>query len=338
MPGWRLPPLAPTAAAPPLLIAVNPARPPATYTPQAQLLAALLPIPSQTATLEPTPTLRPTASPSPSPTAAPSRPPPSPTAVSYEDPPLATECAGRGAIFRGRFPSGVAGPLRDYSAYLPPCYQRHGRAYPVLYLIHGSIQTDSHWLDLGLAAVADQGLAAGRYPPFIAIMPDSGRLGNMTSGGPASIEGVTVNDLLPFVEQNFCAWPAAAGRSIGGISRGGYWALEIAFSHTDLFGAVSGHSSHLRFETDPARYNPLATYAAFDLSRLRIWLDRGESDFLRHGQDQLHASLDAAGIGHHYFVNPGGHSDDYWAAHLGEYLDWHLSAWPLDPAAYPACA
>jgi enterochelin esterase-like enzyme len=207
----------------------------------------------------------------------------------------------------------------------------------VLYLIHGSIQTDSHWPDLGLAEYADAGISTGRYPPFIAIMPYSGRLGNMSSGGSNSVEGKIVGDLLPAVDDIYCTWNEATGRSIGGISRGGYWALEIAFRYPELFGAVSGHSSHLRFETDPARYNPLATYATADLSSTRIWLDRGEKDFLRTGQDQLHERLTEAGIVHEYRVNPGGHSDVYWAEHLPEYLDWHLALWPDDRDVYPPC-
>jgi enterochelin esterase-like enzyme len=207
----------------------------------------------------------------------------------------------------------------------------------VLYLIHGSIQEDTHWLDLGLAQYADAGIEQGRYPPFIVVMPNSGYLGNLSSGGEKSIEGIIVNYLLPFVDHNFCSWSEARGRNIGGISRGGYWALEIAFSNPDLFGATAGHSTHLRLETDPEKYNPLATYAWADLRNMRIWMDRGEKDFLRTGQEQLHASLEAAGITHEYQVNPGGHSDVYWTDHIGDYLDWHSASWPRERELYPPC-
>jgi enterochelin esterase-like enzyme len=168
-------------------------------------------------------------------------------------------------------------------------------------------------------------------------MPFSDELGNLSSGGEKSIEGITVDALLPYVEGHYCAWAEAPGRSIGGISRGGYWALMIAFLHPDKFGAVSGHSSHLRYETDPAQYNPLSTYAAADLADMRIWLDWGERDFLRTGQAQLRDALTAAGIEHEAFINNGGHSDRYWRIHLGEYLDWHAAAWPRDRQDYPLC-
>jgi len=311
----------------------DPRQVPATFTPSALILQAGI------ATREVTPTPAPTATPEPS--ATPAALPATffkRAALPYRDaPPESVPCGDKGLAYRSLLPGNVDGGEIAYHVYLPPCYGLDGRAYPVLYLIHGAIQTDSHWLDLGLADYADAGIHSGRYPAFIAIMPYSGRLGNMTSGGPNSVEGNIVDRLIPAIDDLFCTWPEAAGRAIGGISRGGYWSLEIAFRHPDLYGAVSGHSSHLRFETDPARYNPLATYASADLSNTRIWLDRGQTDFLRAGQDQLHELLTAAGVDHEYWVNAGGHSDSYWAQHLPEYLDWHLALWPHDRESYPPC-
>ena len=308
---------------------------PVTFTPELTAGSAVAGISTHVPTSTPAPTFTPL--PSTTPVTIAGSFPRSVDVPYHEMPPASTECDGRGTVFRSRFPSQVGGSWRDYHVYLPDCYGQDGRAYPVIYLIHGSIQSDSHWLDLGLARYADDAIASGRYPPFIAIMPYSGKMGNISSGGWKSIEGITLDYLLPYIDVRYCTWSDKAGRSIGGISRGGYWALEIAFSHPELFSAVSGHSSHLRFETDPAKYNPLATYTDADLSTIRIWLDRGEKDFLRPGQDQLHQNLDQAGIPHEYSVNAGGHSDAYWAEHLAEYLDWHTALWPKDRETYPPC-
>lgn len=338
-----LPTAMPTAAFPEIpAIAVATEEPmPATFTPDAPTAAVVAAIFTRGPTETPTPTITPSPTLTPTPSTTPiihSGLYPIPIEAPYfATPPASTDCDGQGTVLNSRFPSEVAGRTRPYHVYLPPCYGQDGRVYPVIYLIHGSIQTDSHWLELGLARYADEGIAGGRYPAFIAIMPYSGLIGNVTSGGWKSIEGITVDYLLPYIDENYCTWSEAAGRSIGGISRGGYWALEIAFRHPELFNAVSGHSSHLRFQTDPPEYNPLATYATVDLSNMRIWLDRGEKDFLRPGQNQLHRSLDEAGIAHEYHINEGGHSDFYWAEHLAEYLDWHLALWPKDRESYPPC-
>ncbi len=328
-----LPTRLPVVNLPTMVVAVETAVPP---TPT----VTASPVPSMTAT--PSPTTIPTASPT-----VTSTPTPNPIpdylvggliqAPFLEEPPGSVACDGTGVLFRSRYPSDYAGPWRYYTAYLPPCYGQQGRTYPVLYLFHGSIQTDSHWADLGLPQIVDAGIADGRYPPFIVIMPYNDDLGNKTSGGEHSIEGVTLNALLPYIDSTYCTWSEAAGRSIGGISRGGYWALMIAFRHPDLFTSVSGHSSHLRFETDKAEYNPLSTYAEADLSQMRIWLDWGVKDFLYFGQKTLHESLAEAHIPHDVHMNEGGHNTWYWLDHIQEYLDWHVAAWPFEPTAYPSC-
>lgn len=321
----------------PSLTPLPPATLPSTYTPQ----------PTATATQTPTPTLPSTDTATPPPTETPS---PTPFVVpdflltEYEPapylaaPPSSVPCGDEGLLFQSRFPSTLSGPTRSYHAYLPPCYGLDGRSYPVLYLIHGSIQTDSHWADLGLAKLLDQAIQQKRYPPFIAIMPYSDTWGNITSGGPRSIEAITVDELIPYIDSHYCTWAVQDGRQIGGISRGGYWALMIAFRHPDLFTAVAGHSSHLRPETDSATYNPLSTYATADLSHLHIWLDWGERDFLRTGQQKLDQLLTEANIPHDTHIFGGNHSDAYWAVHLQEYLDWHASFWPItDRDLYPPC-
>jgi enterochelin esterase-like enzyme len=255
----------------------------------------------------------------------------------YSSPPTLTDCNGTGTVFQSRFPSNIGGPWRSYHAYLPPCYGQDGRAYPVLFLFHGSGWSDDQWVQLGVAQHIDQGIAEGRYPPFVVIMPMFGDIDDTTSGGPRSVEGVVLDNLVPYVEENFCAWKSRDGRSLGGISRGGYWALMLAFRHTDLFGTVSGHSSQLRLDVDPPEYNPRATYAQADLSDTEIWMDWGSSDFLRPGQLYLHESLMNAGIAHRAEINPGGHAQYYWYAHVQEYLDWHASQWSLDRESYPFC-
>jgi enterochelin esterase-like enzyme len=188
---------------------------------------------------------------------------------------------------------------------------------------------------LGLAQYADGGITNGRYPPFIAVMPFLGDLGNNTSGGDHSIEGMLLNNFIPFVDSTFCTWDEA--RSIGGISRGAYWALMLAFRHSELFTAVSGHSSQLSLGIDDARYNPLVTYADADLAQMRIWLDWGEGDFLRRGSQALANALAEAGISHDAHLFGGGHNDRYWQVHLRDYLDWHTAVWPQERDNYPAC-
>ena len=317
---------------------------PATYTPFPSStplagVANLLGTPAATSTLPPAAVI-PIADLPPTITATPFKPPDyllQYVEVRYvEQPPVAVDCDGKGFVFTSRFPSKVGGAW-PYHAYLPPCYGHDGRVYPVLYLLHGSGHTDAQWVELGLPQHMNQGLMEKRYPPFIVIMPAGGTLNDTTSGGTRSVEGVVIENLIPWVDANFCTWNSREGRSIGGLSRGGYWALMMAFRHPELFGAVAGHSSQLRLDVDPPQYNPLATYSSADLSNMRIWMDWGEHDFLRPGQKRLHAALMNAGIPHTAQVFPGGHANYYWYAHVREYLDWHAESWPLERDVYPVC-
>ena len=318
---------------------------PATYTPR--VLTTIVPgatffaTPAATSTLPldaEVPQAEPPATPTPTPFDVPDYLKQAVSVHSLDEPPETTDCGDHGFVYAGEYPSAIWGAGRDYHAYLPPCYGHDGRVYPVLYMIHGSGHNDDMYIHLGLPQHIDQGILEGRYAPFIVIMPDSGSWGDATSGGERSVEGVTIQDLIPWVDSHFCSWNAAAGRSIGGISRGGYWALMMAFRHPELFASVSGHSSHLRLETDPPLFNPLATYLTVDLSQMRIWMDWGDRDFLRAGQQLLHESLMNAGIAHRVKIAAGGHANYYWFEHMREYIDWHAESWPLAREAYPPCA
>ncbi len=259
---------------------------------------------------------------------------PSPSQTSI---PQIGACATPGRIVSGSFPSRIDGPDRAYRIYLPPCYGEDGRSYPALYLFHGGAQSDDHWDNLGVGVAAEELISSGVIPPLLIIMPDGGELANNSSGGPGSFEGLILDNLVPFIESNFCAWSEPQGRAVGGISRGGYWALEIAFRHPDLFSSVGGHSAAL-LDTDAGPdMNPQDTALSNDLDGLRIYFDIGDRDYLINEISKLHEDMSIAGIKHHWTLNEGQHEDAYWRQHLAEYLEWYSQPWPAERLLYPIC-
>jgi len=257
---------------------------------------------------------------------------PSPSAT-----PSPTPCAAPGRLVDHSYPSPTVGGPQNVRAYLPPCYGDDGRAYPALILFGGNIHDETIWDQLGVGEAADDLIAAGEIPPFIIVMPDGGPIANNTSGGPGSYESVILNDLLPWVESNFCVWPDPAGRAIGGLSRGGYWALEIAFRHPHLFASVGGHSAALLDQYAGPAVNPQQTALNNDLGDLRIYLDIGRDDYLRANTIRLHEEMEAAGVPHTWVLQDGRHEEAYWSAHVEEYLRWYAAPWPADRRAYPQC-
>jgi len=310
-----------------LLVACEPLVP--APTPQLIIVTAT---PSLTPVLTPTPTLTPT----PEVTATP-EPTASPTAVSCP------ETEGQIIVFP-EFASEIAGRNMPYRVYVPPCYFQLQRRYPVLYLLHGAGQDDTQWEDLGLPGVLDRGLQLGQYPPMIVVMPyGAGLLPDSSFPPDPSLETYLLEELMPRIEQDFCTWEDRAYRAIGGNSRGGFWALSIAFRHPELFSKVGGHSPALDTDNTPAEFNPLdlALSAPF-LDTLHIYLDNGAEDPVRPEVERLSNRLVQRQVAHDYVIDPlGTHSDAYWTAHLPDYLEFYggtpIDGWPREVGLLPSC-
>lgn len=251
--------------------------------------------------------------------------------------PTPTPCGRPGEVISGSFPSATAGGDHAYRLYLPPCYGVDGYTYPTLYLFAGNIHNEGKWDELGIDEAADEAIATGEIPPLLIVMPAGGWLADKTSGGPGSYESLILNELIPHIEAARCAWAEPAGRAIGGISRGGYWALETAFRFPDHFVSVGGHSAALLDSFAGPEVNPQQTALNNDLGTLRIYLDIGGDDHVRTNTIRLHEDMVAAGVDHEWHLNDGRHDDVYWSGRVPEYLQWYGAAWPLDRASYPRC-
>ena len=249
--------------------------------------------------------------------------------------PTATPCGSSGQIVTGTYQSESAGQS-PYRIYLPPCYEED-RVYPTLYMLPGNIHTDSVWDNLGLDDAAEEAIKRGEISPMLIVMAAGGQLSNFTSGGPWSYESVIMDDLIPHIESTYCAWQEPAGRAIGGMSRGGYWALEIAFRHADQFASVGGHSAALLDLFGGADVVPQSTGLANDLGNLRIYFDIGENDWVIPNVRKLHEDLESVGKEHVWVVNEGWHEDEYWASHTKEYINWYSEPWSVQRNDYPLC-
>ena len=124
------------------------------------------------------------------------------------------------------------------------------------------------------------------------------------------------------------------------MSRGGYWALEIAFRFPQAFVSVGGHSAALLDQYAWPAVNPQYTGLSQNLGDLRIYLDIGAEDYVINNIRQLHLDMETAvpPIPHTWVLNPGRHEEAYWQTHIPDYLSWYSEAWPSDRLAYPACS
>ncbi len=136
---------------------------------------------------------------------------------------------------------------RAMYVYLPPGYDPC-RAYPVLLWFHGFRQDEHEFLG-DVAGPIDRAIACGQLPPLIAAAPDG------TFNGQPSIlrgnsffinslqgrfEDYILQDLWPFLLQNFAIHPAREAHVLGGVSMGGFAAYNLAMKHQSEFGAAMG--------------------------------------------------------------------------------------------------
>lgn len=292
---------------------------------------------------EPSPTFTPAATDTPMPTRTPvptETPDMAPTATPFP----CDEDTGRIIEFT-QFPSATArGENLRYNVYIPPCYQETRARFPYVILLHGLSYREQQWQDIGVIETLEQGIRLGALPPMILVMPYYGNIGQLNSFPPdMSYETVILEELIPAVETDFCVWSSRDHRAIGGISRGGFWAYSIGFRHPDVFGIIGGHSAFFPANTRevPAAFNPLElaqNSALLEDANLRLYLDNGAADSAGLSVQQLSNRLEQRGIEHVYVINPSGeHNNDYWSAHVSDYLAFYGRNWPRSYDQLPSC-
>lgn len=129
--------------------------------------------------------------------------------------------------------------------YLPDVYDSDPeRRFPVIYYLHGGTgnQREASWL----IERAHRAIADGRMDPVIIVSPQALPIGwyvNANTADPkvtsGPIEDVMIDNLIPFIDTTYRTVASPRGRGIEGFSMGGRGAVNLAFSHPALFGAVS---------------------------------------------------------------------------------------------------
>lgn len=174
---------------------------------------------------------------------------------------------------------------------------------------------------------------------MIIVMPEGGRgyWADGFSGLGEDWATYVVNDLVPHIDATYRTLPAPSERAIGGLSRGGFGALYLAFTHPDVFGIAGAHSPSLpdyggiEYPVITAAqfgaYDPIALAARLDPADApKIRLDIGLADDWRPAVEILDRTLTAHGIPHTLVEGEGGHLQEYWTANSEDYLRYYSGA------------
>lgn len=213
----------------------------------------------------------------------------------------------RGEIAHHTYFASDVGVNREATVYTPPNYNPN-QTYPVLYLLHGIGGDEWEWqnhVGAGFNNIMDNLYNQSLVAPMIIVMPDGNALRDINSDSFASFgafEGVLLNDLIPYIEQNYPVSPGKNNRAIAGLSMGGGQALNFGLGNTDVFAWVAGFSAAPNLNQTPNNYQAMSTLNA-------LFISVGDQDSLYSGSSSIHDHLTANSIPHLWKVYPGGGHD-----------------------------
>lgn len=247
--------------------------------------------------------------------------------------PYARRSVPHGTVRIHHYRSEVLEEERRLRVYTPPEYELHPeRRYPVLYLLHGSGDTERAWTETGRAhLVADNLLAAGEAKPAIIVMPHGHAVRDDSRDGVASgvenqraYERELTEQVMPWIERRYRVKEGPGNTAIAGLSMGGGQSLAIGLRNPERFGWVGAFSSAIYASDAEAlaeRYPEVAMDPEGVNERLRLlWIACGRDDFLLEQNQRFIGWLEEQQVEHEYYSTPGGHGWYNWRLYLSRFL------------------
>ncbi|HEX5533964.1 MAG TPA: alpha/beta hydrolase-fold protein [Actinomycetales bacterium] len=154
---------------------------------------------------------------------------------------------GPGTVVQADLPApGLGVTAGSTYIYLPPGYASATGRYPVIYLIHGSPGSPQDWFRAAQAAqIATALIHANLMPPAILVAVDAN--GNqgflhdtecLDAVHGAQVETYLSSTVVHYVDSHFRTLPDPGDRVIGGMSSGGYCAMNLGLRHRDVYSTV----------------------------------------------------------------------------------------------------
>jgi enterochelin esterase-like enzyme len=248
--------------------------------------------------------------------------------------------------------SSILGMERKYAVYLPPDYESSERSYPVLYLLHGSGDDQSGWIQFGeVLRIADKAILEGSATAMVIVMPDgsAGKKGYFNDPqGNWRYEDFFFEEFMPFVEKEYRIRAEKRYRAVSGLSMGGGGTFIYALHHPELFSSacpLSASCGPLSMDdmdrylergdmhADSAeqkeayfrRHSALALVNELPAEKMRSvnwYIDCGDDDFLYEGNSLIHIAMRKKQVPHEYRVRDGAHNWTYWRESLPEVLSF----------------
>jgi len=125
--------------------------------------------------------------------------------------------------------------------YTPPTYGNDkSKRYPVLYLQHGWGEDETAWSNQGHAnLIMDNLIAEGKIQPFIIVMTygmtNEIKFGGIRNFDITPFQTVLVDELIPYIDDNFNTIADQPHRAMAGLSMGGMETHTITLNKPEVF-------------------------------------------------------------------------------------------------------
>ncbi len=240
---------------------------------------------------------------------------------------------------------------RKYAIYLPPDYATSERSYPVLYLLHGSGDDQTGWIQFGeVQHIADKAIKDGKATAMIIIMPDAqtGRRGYFNDiKGDWLYEDFFFNEFIPYVEKTYRIKNEKRYRAIAGLSMGGGGSFLYALHRPEMFSSscplsayigplsIDDFKNSLSSKNESYADSIIQKYYDFHnalsliksvpkekLESVRWFIDCGDNDYLYEGNSLVHIAMKKREISHEFRIRDGAHNWTYWRESLPTLLEF----------------
>ena len=217
-------------------------------------------------------------------------------------------------------------PTGDAYVYLPPGYSSPVNAhtrYPVIYLLHGYPGDSVDWVRAGdMQPILDKLIQDRLVEPMIAVAPDASggwahdsEMVNQVDG--PQLETYLTKTVPDTIDAKYRTIANRSGRAIGGVSSGGYGALNLALRNPGTFSvsipmmpygdpgdvrqSLFDGNQQLLLANTPSHYIPTMPIT----QKVAVMLVAGTADPQLPTARQLYGQLHARGLDVGFRAVPG---------------------------------
>lgn len=243
----------------------------------------------------------------------------------FTDPPLIYQWQDvvHGTVRLHDYKSSSLQRIRHLRVYTPPNFdQEKDKHYPVLYLFHGTGDTEATWTEFGRAQyIMDNLIAQKKIEPMLVVMTD----GHADLTDEEGIDKMNLEEFeadmeksaIPFIDQHYPTLADRDHRAICGLSMGGLQSIFIGLRHTDQFAWIGGMSAWLPHVEDYCK-SALDDPGLNDKMRL-LWVEIGKDDPYLPEFKKFQAVMSKHNVKLNYTITEGDHSWQVWRGYLADF-------------------